>query len=267
MKSILPYLWGKSKIVPKLVELFPKHVCFVDVFWGSMSVLLWKEKSLSKVEVYNDLDSEIVNLFQIIWNKNLFEELKQKWEFAIVSRKIFENLKNSNLDKLSKVERAFRTLYLYKYAFTSRRNSETSFNYWYRKNANAPDPKNIYWTIKELHDRIKNVNFENLSYDEILKKYDAKDTFFYVDPPYLIPWKNTKYYKHNIDTEEWQITIKNEIDKIKGKVMISYPDTDFYRNLYKDYYINTINIHYSVGTCNNAQGKQWELIITNYELI
>ena len=63
-----PICWkgGKSYLRHKIVKKLPGHTCYVEVFGGAGWVLF--AKGPSKVEVYNDIDGELVNFFRVVKN-------------------------------------------------------------------------------------------------------------------------------------------------------------------------------------------------------
>ena len=62
---------------------------------------------------------------------------------------------------------------------------------------------------------------ENLDYTDLILKYDSKETFFYVDPPY---WKTENYYSnHDFDSED-HLTLIEHLKRTKGKWALSYYD-------------------------------------------
>lgn len=65
LSQVVFWFGSKSKFVNKIVDSFPEHNTFVDVFGGSGVVLL--NKPQSKIEVYNDIDSRLVNLFKVLY--------------------------------------------------------------------------------------------------------------------------------------------------------------------------------------------------------
>ena len=76
----------------------------------------------------------------------------------------------------------------------------------------------------------------HLDYKEIFEKYDTEHTVWYLDPPYYkkeFLYDNCEHY-----TEDFHIELKNEIDKLKGIIILSYEDKPFIRKLYNDYTIN-----------------------------
>lgn len=102
---------------------------------------------------------------------------------------------------------------------------------------------NIY-DLKIVADKI-----HHLDYKEIFKLYDSEDTVFFLDPPYF---KLEYLYDGCEDyTKDFHIELKNEIDKLKGTVIITYNNDRFIKSLYNDY-----NIHL-------CQGRYYsEIIIT-----
>jgi len=56
-ESVFPFPGGKSYLAPWIIEHFPEHKCYVEVFGGSGAVLVNKPES--HTEVYNDLDGDL----------------------------------------------------------------------------------------------------------------------------------------------------------------------------------------------------------------
>ncbi len=93
----------------------------------------------------------------------------------------------------------------------------------------------------------------HLDYKKIFNMFNVDNIVWYLDPPYYT--KEFLYKGCENYTKDFHIELKNEIQKLKGKVILSYEDNNFIRNLY-----NEFNIH-------KYQGKNHffnrELIITN----
>lgn len=65
MKSFIPWIGGKTLLAKKLVSLFPEKIDrYVEVFGGGGSVLLYGNEKRAPLEVYNDLNGDLVNLFR-----------------------------------------------------------------------------------------------------------------------------------------------------------------------------------------------------------
>lgn len=66
MKSFIPWIGGKSLLAKKIVSMFPEKIDrYIEVFGGGGSVLFAKEKH-AQLEVYNDANGHLVNLFRCI---------------------------------------------------------------------------------------------------------------------------------------------------------------------------------------------------------
>lgn len=64
MNSPIAYFGGKSRLSKEIIPLIQKHTCYVELFCGAAWVFFKKPES--KVEVLNDLDNNIVNLYRVI---------------------------------------------------------------------------------------------------------------------------------------------------------------------------------------------------------
>ncbi len=111
-----PWLGGKKKLHPKIIqriEAIP-HKTYVEPFVGMGGVFLrrgWKPR----LEVMNDLNGEIINLFRVIQQHyGYFMDLMR---FQITSRQEFEALRRQPPEGLTDLRRAARFLYLQRLAF------------------------------------------------------------------------------------------------------------------------------------------------------
>jgi len=90
----------------------------------------------------------------------------------------------------------------------------------------------IYNDINQYDCDIIANEIHHLDYKEIFKKYDSIDTVFYLDPPYY----NKEFYYINSENF-YHEELRNEINKLKGTVILSYENKRYIRELYKDFYI------------------------------
>ena len=60
LKAPFGWVGGKSRLAKDIVDLIPSHSIYIEVFGGALSVLYAKKPS--KLEVVNDINSELVNL-------------------------------------------------------------------------------------------------------------------------------------------------------------------------------------------------------------
>lgn len=104
MKSPINRMGGKFRLRKKIIEKIPEHICYVEPFFGAGWTYFGKNPST--VEVINDIDGDIVNLFRVMKEHPLeFERLIQ---YEVISRDKFECHKNVNLAYLTDIQRSVR---------------------------------------------------------------------------------------------------------------------------------------------------------------
>ncbi len=64
MRAIMKYPGSKWSIAKWIISYFPKHHSYLEPFFGSGAVLMNKPRS--NIETVNDLDGNVVNLFEWI---------------------------------------------------------------------------------------------------------------------------------------------------------------------------------------------------------
>ena len=177
MKPFIPWMGGKSRLADKILPLYPQHRCYVEAFAGAGALLFKKEES--KVEVLNDINGELVNLYRVV-KHHLVEFLKQ-FEWALVSRQMFEWEKMAQPETLTDIQRAARFYYLLRAAFGAKMTSPT-----FGTAPSAPPKLNlrrIEESLTEAKFRLDRVYIENLKWQKVIAKYDRPETLFYLDPP------------------------------------------------------------------------------------
>ena len=71
---------------------------------------------------------------------------------------------------------------------------------------------------------------------ELTLRYDKKDVFFYLDPPY---YGSEKYYQVQFSEDE-HIKLAEMLKQVKGKFLLSYNDCDYVRELYSQFNIEAV---------------------------
>lgn len=88
VRSPLTYFGSKSRLAARILAHFPPHHTYVEPFAGSGACLLSKEPS--QVEVLNDINGDIVNLFRVLRSPSQFQRLRAAAEATLYSRSEFE---------------------------------------------------------------------------------------------------------------------------------------------------------------------------------
>ncbi|WP_053985011.1 DNA adenine methylase [Niameybacter massiliensis] len=250
LKPPIPRMGGKSKLRKIILERIPEHTCYVEPFFGAGWVYFGKDPS--KVEVINDIDKELINMFRMI--KYHAPEIERMLQYEFSGRDMFEEYKHCTLEYLTDIQRAVRFLYLISQSFAGK--GET---YGYGTNK-APSPQIFYQgVLGEIKERLRNTYVENKSFEDIIKRYDRSHSFFFCDPPYF----ETAGYENEFGEQE-HLLLRDTLSQIKGKFMVTINDHTQVREWYKNFNIEEVKVAYSVSKEQKARKEYGELIITNY---
>jgi DNA adenine methylase len=102
-RPALLYHGGKWKLAPWVITHMPAHRFYVEPFGGGASVLLRKPRSYG--EVYNDLDSEVVNVFRILRDPERALQLTRLLEMTPFARDEFNQAYEPAADELEQARR------------------------------------------------------------------------------------------------------------------------------------------------------------------
>lgn len=253
MVGPLSYLGGKNRVAQKIIALIPEHNCYIEPFCGGAQVFSHKEPS--NVEVSNDLDEDIFNFLRVCQLHN--EELVRYLQFCTVSRKWFELFQAQDPKMLSDIQRAARFFYLQKNCYgglIKRQHFKISV-----EDGSNYNPHRIPLVLHLAHERLLSVQLECLPYQDILKKYDRPDTFFYLDPPYF----KRPHYKFNLSGQDY-VELARLLKAIQGRFLLSLNDAHEIRRIFADFKIQGMTFSYS---SQRTAGKVYEeLLIANYSL-
>lgn len=251
MDSFIGWVGGKKLLRKEIIKRFPEQMeRYIEVCGGAAWVLFAKEQH-AKFEVYNDANSDLVNLFKCI--KYHLPELQRELAFTLNSREIFYELKNQyKIPGMTDIQRAARFFTLIRISYGS-----TAKSYC----CTPKDITQITKRLQKIEQRLSKVVVENKDFEGLIKLYDKPKSLFYVDPPY---YGTEKYYTAGFTTDDHK-RLKNTLANINGKFLLSYNDCEFIRQLYKEYNIEEISRNHNlVGRYTQIDHQYKELIIKNY---
>ena len=242
---------GKRRLAKYIIPLFPEHHTYVEPFCGGAGLFFYKPEA--PVEVLNDINGDLVNLYRVI--KHHLEEFIRHFKWALVSRQEFMTFKKMDPTTLTDIQRATRFYYLQKMAFGSKPTSQT-----FGISAVSPPKLNLLRIEEDLsqaHLRLSRTYIEHLSWEACVTRYDRPDTLLYMDPPY---W-GTSGYGIEFPLTEYD-RMATLAKTIKGKMIISVNDIREMRETFKGLNMDKVGINYTVGTSNKKRSS--ELIIRNW---
>ncbi len=251
MNSFISWIGGKKLLRKRILELFPEQGTFgryIEVFGGAGWVLFSSDKH-AEIEVYNDVNENLVNLFRCA--KYHPEALQKELEYTLMSREQFFIAKDQmEVRGLTDIQKAARFFVLIKESFGTDLHSF------------CVRPKNIEKSISyisSVSERLNTVVIENQDFERILKTYDSADAIFYLDPPY---YETEKYYPNRFMPED-HIRLKEALDRVKGRFILSYNDCEYIRMLYNAYNIVDADRAHNLVK-EEKKPRYHELLIKNY---
>ena len=243
---------GKKKIADRLAAMLPPHDTYVEPFAGSAAVLFAKEPSL--VEVINDADPEIADAYAILKNltKKDFSRLRaMAWTGDEATfKKMFDSKPTDS------VERLHRFLYVTHFSYGKLRGR--SFN----PNAQGATAKTIA-RIEQFGPRLKRVKVFSGDYEKVVRKFDGKNTAFFLDPPY--PGYNVDVGESSFDEERFFQRLKT----LQGKFLITYGIRGKFPAMVKDsdFWVKRIRTPRTISAMRGVGGSSvlTQLLVANYE--
>ena len=277
IKPFVKWAGGKNGLINSLISFIPKNFnSYFETFVGGGALFFYLKNLniLNSKKIYlNDKNTELINAYkQIKINPNkLLEELEILKNNH--SKEYFYKIRNLDRDfdfySLSEVFRAARFIYLNKTCFNGlcRYNAKGNFNtpIGSYKNPKIYDKDLIF----SVHKVLKNVSITNKDF-EVVSLKAKKGDFVYFDPPYYPLNKTSSFvsYTDNFSANE-QIRLYKlfkMLDCEGIKVLQSNSNTDFIKELYKDFEIIEVISKRAINCKGDKRGKITELIIRgNYE--
>lgn len=251
---IIPWMGGKRRLADKLIPLFPRHECYVEVFCGG-AALYFMRPVPAPTEVVNDINGDLINLYRVV--QNHLEEFVRQFKWAISSRQIFKWHQMAQPETLTDIQRAARFYYLQQHAFGGKVSGQ---NFGTATTGSPINLCRIEENLSAAHLRLAGTYVENLSWLDCMKRYDRSHTFFYCDPPY---WQ-TEGYGVDFGFDQYE-QMADFMRTCKGKVMVSINDHPDIRKAFNGLQMLGLDIKYSVANAHGAPASSQELVIMNWE--
>lgn len=277
VKSPLNYTGGKYKLLPQLLELFPKQVnTFVDLFagGGNVSVNVKAEKV-----VFNDLMWQVPEMLQEFKKIGVEESLrkidgyissydlsKENKEGYLALRELYNKGKSDPL--------MLYTLICYSFNNQIRFNNKGAYNMPFGKDRSSFNPTlrekfiTFVQRLQSMEIQFSSKDFRELDLDTL-----GENDFVYCDPPYLI---TVASYNENggwgEQAERDLLAKLDTLDKAGVKFGLSNVfESKGKENIILKEWAKGYTVHYLDHTYSNCsyhkkdkQSKNIEVFITNY---
>lgn len=229
MNAILKYPGGKWRIADWIISYFPEHKVYCEPFFGSGAVFFNKQPCY--IETINDMNGDIVNLFEVCRNNP--DELARAISLTPFARDKFVNCNTPSDDP---IEQARRTIVRYHQSFGT---SNSSKNSWCNVQTYGGPRCATMWNhlptaVTECCERLKDAQIENTDALTLIERYNNENTLIYLDPPYLPELRKKNIYKCEMSRDK-HIEMLKLIKQSKSKIILSGYDNDLYNSELSDW--------------------------------
>jgi len=259
MKPLISYYGGKQRLSSTILGMMPDFKVFVEPFCGGAAVLFAMPPDSKRVEVLNDKDERIVTLYRVA--KTQPEELLKLIDATPYSRSCHKKASNiwAKPQGISDLEVAWAVYVTIMQGFGKKPNRGWGFGiaqggcgpkYWV----------NTKFCVEEQLSRLNDVYIECDDALKVIDRWDSKDTFFYVDPPY--PNTECGYYKgYTLDDYK---TLIDKLSTIEGKFLLSnYPQAV---TIPEEWHKLEKTLSCQVTNQIEKRGNRTEVLYRNYDL-
>jgi len=215
----------------KLLPLIVSHQTYVEPFGGGASLLF--AKTPSPVEVYNDMDSGLVNFFRVLRDPDKFERFQRLVALTPYSREEYDHCRDAWESCEDEVERARQWFVVARMAFSGGFGSGWGTSVGTSHLNMALTAAQYLVSVQHLPEvaaRLLRVQIEHKDFREIIKQYDTPGTYFYCDPPYISETRRTGGYAHEMTLKDHKELVKLLLG-IEGNAMLSGYDHEVYHPL------------------------------------
>jgi DNA adenine methylase len=230
VKPPFGYYGAKQRLASKIVAMLPPHHAWVEAFCGSAAITLAKKPA--PIEVINDKNGEIVNLFEQLRNNH--DELCRLVTLTPYAREEFLATRVAPKG-LSRVERARRFLVSIMMTVNGSTDNQSGFSFSSSYSRSGMEARVSRWNnlpkrLAEVAERLRNVRVENRDARELFGMFsDRPATLVYLDPPYFV--KREHEYVIDANDRSFHEELLELCCKAKCMVLLSGYDTPLYREM------------------------------------
>lgn len=233
MKAIMKYPGSKWSIADWIINFFPEHHSYLEPFFGSGAVLFNKPRS--NIETVNDLDGNVVNLFE--WIRKDPERLTREIYYTPYSRQIYDETYTK--EPRDDFERAVMFYIRLNMGYGFRTNGEKvgwKNDVQGREKAYAvQDWLSLPGKIFTAAERLRGVQIENLPAVDVIQRFNSPKVLIYCDPPYMLETRHGKQYRCEMDINAHEELLDTLLQH-RGPALISGYDSELYSRKLADWH-------------------------------
>lgn len=266
-RPALRYHGAKWRLAPWILSHFPPlatYDVYVEPFGGSAAVMLRKERS--PIEVFNDLDNDVVTFFRVL--RDCPDDLIRGIELTPFARREWEAAGEPTDNP---VEQA-RRFYVRSYGSIAGPTAQWRTGWRRQKTLSLradgtgamTSAARVFASTSHLHvvaERLRGVFIEASDALDLIRDYDGDRALFYVDPPYPAAvrkaWATTAYQHELSDDDHRELAAV--LNACRGMVILSGYDSDLYRELFP----SSMWVTVSRPARTNGRGSSMETLWLN----
>ena len=232
-RAALRYFGGKWQIAPWVISHLPAHRVYVEPFGGAASVLMRKPRST--IEVYNDLDEEIVGIFQQLQDPAQCNQLMRLLRRTPYARGAFEQAFEPTCDPLARAQRAIVRAYMsfhHGAFFDPKKRTFADARHRGGNHCKAHEWASYPRHLVRICQRLQGVIIERRDALEVIRAQDSPDTLFFVDPPYLPSTRSDTGYRCEL-TEAQHVELLTRLLGIQGRAVVAGYPSELYDDMLK----------------------------------
>ena len=254
MNAVIKYPGAKWGIAQWIIDHFPPHHSYLEPFFGSGGVLFTKPRS--NIETINDLDGDVVNLFN--WIRNDPERLAHAIYWTPYARQEYDRAWAAQRTEDDPFRRAvdFYIRMMMGHGFRT-----TGEKVGWKNDVQGREAAYAagYWcktpsVVFEAAERLRGVQIENKPAIEVIRRFNFPNVLIYADPPYLLSTRHGKQYRCEMTAED-HAELLAVLKAHAGPVLLSGYDSPLYNDALKDWCREQIDV--MAQTANKRREVLW----------
>ena len=261
MKTPLTYYGGKQQLADRIISLIPDHKIYCEPFIGGGAVFF--KKKPSPVEVINDINSELINFYDVVQRD--FIGLEKEVQISLHSRDLHRKAAviYQNPDMFDSLKRAWAVWVLSAQSYGSTLNG--SFGYDRSGSTSKTIRRKREAFTYDYAIRLQDVQIECADALRIIRSRDTSESFFYLDPPYV----GTDMGHYDGYTDEDFSNLLSELEKVEGRFLLSSFRNAELTSRIKANHWDSFELSMAKSMSRDKEGRQGrkiEVLTANYSI-